>query len=290
MTRERSGDVFSRRSDTAAGVAYWRNPAADAPTDSPIVMLHGLGADHAGLVDLVAEFGDADTVAPDLPGYGMSAPLGEAHTVLNYAEAVEGLRKHLGVSSLVLVGHSLGANIALAYAGLHPARVRALALLHPVTAGVGPVSLVARGYYRAGSWLPPSLARVWLLSRPAVFIADATSLTTRDKALRREILARDYRAAAMASPRAISEVYRSLAKTPFHDLAACITAPTLLVTGASDRIAHPDSVGVLHGLIPRSSLTVVDGAGHLWPVEYPVAAADLIISTLPTSRPDNASR
>jgi len=284
-----------------SGLAYWRTPpsghrdfngndrmdGADGQAlKEPLVLLHGLGSDHEGLTDVVAALGDVDLVVPDLPGCGMSPPLTGTNSVLNYADAIEGVRVHLGARSIVLVGHSLGANVALAYAGRYPERVRSLALLHPVTESSGVGAFVARVYYRVGSWLPESLARIWLLSRPAVFLADVVSLSTRDRVRRRQILRRDYRAAAYVSPRVISEAYRSLWTTPFRDLALRITALTLLVTGTSDRLASVASLRALHDLIPRSSLRIIDGAGHLWPVEEPDAAADLIASIVANSAGD----
>jgi pimeloyl-ACP methyl ester carboxylesterase len=286
-------------------LAYWRtppsrhrdvngidriaDPAGLTPND-PLVLLHGLGSDHEGLTDVVAALGDADLVVPDLPGCGKSPPLTDVNSVLNYADAIEGVRVHLGAESIVLVGHSLGANVALAYAGRYPDRVRSLALLHPVTESSGVGTFVARAYYRVGSWLPESLARIWLLSRPAVFLADVVSLSTHDRARRRQILHRDYRAAAYVSPRVIGEAYRSLWTTPFRDLALRITAPTLLVTGTGDRLASVASLRALHDLIPRSSLRIIDRAGHLWPVEEPDAAADLIASIVARSADGGSHR
>lgn len=296
---------LSEQFTTASGLAYWRTPPsrhrdvngidriadpAGLTPDEPLVLLHGLASDHEGLTDVAAALGDADLVVPDLPGCGMSPPLTDVNSVLNYADAIEGVRVHLGAESIVLVGHSLGANVALAYAGRYPDRVRSLALLHPVTASSGVGTFVARAYYRVGSWLPESLARIWLLSRPAVFLADVVSLSTHDRVRRRQILHRDYRAAAYVSPRVIGEAYRSLWTTPFRDLALRITAPTLLVTGTGDRLASIVSLRALHDLIPRSSLRIIDRAGHLWPVEEPDAAADLIASIVARSADGGSHR
>jgi pimeloyl-ACP methyl ester carboxylesterase len=277
--RVASDEVLPFRSTTPTGVAYWRS-SESAPA-TPVVFLHGLGADHEGLAPVVAELSGVDAVAPDLPGYGLSAPLPAGNTVLNYADIVDEVRRDLGVPSMVVVGHSLGANIALAYAGLYPDRVAALALLHPVTAGIGPLAFLARAYYRAACWLPERLARAWLLSRPAVFLADAVTIHTRDRDRRRQILDMDYRAAALASPRAIGEAYQSLARTPFRDLAARIVAPTMLLTGGQDHLARPESVTALHDVIAGSTMRVIDGGGHLWPVEDPRAAAELLAGIMP---------
>ncbi len=79
-------------------------------------MLHGLGADHRGLLDLAAGVSGFRIVVPDLPGFGHSDPLPARHTLRHYARAIDGLRQRLGVSRMALLGHSFGADVALAYA------------------------------------------------------------------------------------------------------------------------------------------------------------------------------
>jgi len=265
----------------AAGISYWRYRTAGAgPDRGPVIVLHGLGADHRGLREFIQGIPAIDVVELDLPGFGQSAPLPGTHSIVGYARAVEELRGRLGLDSVNLVGHSLGADIALAFAGLYPDRARTLALLHPVIDGSGPTAWFARAYYRVGTWLPRPLAHAWLLSKPAIFAADTTVFTTKDRARRRRILDDDYRTAAVASVRAISETYLSLAQTPFHRLAAQIVAPTLLVTGSRDSLAGRQTVDALRVSIAGSREIVVDGAGHLWPVEEPRAAAELVTAHL----------
>lgn len=278
-------DAVTPRSETRTGVVggvrYWRYTTGGAgPRRDPVVVLHGLGGDHHGLSALLRAIPAIDVVELDLPGFGQSAPLSGPHTIVNYARVLDELRVRLGLGSVNLVGHSLGADIALAYAGLHPTRVRALTLLHPVIDGHGPAAWLARAYYRIGTWLPAELARVWLLSRPATYVADTMVLTTKDRTRRRNIINDDYRTSAAASPRAISEAYISLARTPFHELAKRVAAPTLLVTGSRDPLAGRHTLRALRASIAGSRDIVVDGAGHLWPIEEPDAAAEVVAGNL----------
>lgn len=278
-------DAVTRRHDTQTGVAggvhYWRyNTGGTGPRRDPVIVLHGLGGDHHGLRAFLQAIPAVDVVELDLPGFGQSAPMSGRHTIINYAAVVEELRVRLGLDSVNLVGHSLGADIALAYAGLYPTQVRALTLLHPVIDGRGPAAWLARAFYRIGTWLPDALARLWLLSRPATYVADTMVLTTRDRARRRHIIDDDYRTSAAASPRAISEAYISLAQTPFHDLARRVVAPTLLVTGSRDALAGQQTLRDLRASIARSQDIVVNGAGHLWPIEEPNATAEVVAGNL----------
>jgi len=263
------------RTATVGGVtiAYARSGPAGG---EPVLLLHGLGSDHRGIADLADRLPGADVITPDLPGFGASPPLPGPHTMTAYADALDDLRADLGLGRVTVVGHSLGADIALAYAARHAASVRALCLLNPVIAGTGPTAWLGRFYYRLGSLLPGRLAHVWLLSRPSIYLVDGVVIVSRDRELRRRIRHLDYESARTASPRAISEAYLSLRDTPFAELAPRITARTLVVTGSVDRIARPTAVARLRSLIPDSRLVLVAGAGHLWPAEDPDAAADLI--------------
>jgi pimeloyl-ACP methyl ester carboxylesterase len=101
---------------------------ADAP---PLVLLHGV-RDHARSWDrIAAALADRWRVlAPDLRGHGDSEHAtggfypSEAY-VFDLAELVETQK----LADLVIVGHSLGGNVGLRYAGLYPEKVRRIAAI-----------------------------------------------------------------------------------------------------------------------------------------------------------------
>jgi pimeloyl-ACP methyl ester carboxylesterase len=264
-------EIAEETSTTAFGtrMAYWRRPGITA---DPVVLLHGLGADHGSLLELASMLPGRTFIALDLPGFGSSEPLPVPHSVENYLTVLDGLQRRLGYTSFDLVGHSLGANIGLAYASRRPHGLRRLALLHPVIEARGVMAWLTKSYYEVCAVLPRSLARLLLTSKPVVYLGDIAMLTTRDRQWRRQYLRQDYRTARRANVRAMTESYRSLARAPYLDYAAEVSAETLLVTGALDELATPVSVTNLHRRIKGSSLVVVPEAGHLYPGEQ---AADL---------------
>jgi pimeloyl-ACP methyl ester carboxylesterase len=202
--------------------------------------------------------------------------------MVNYSEAIEALCDWLGATDIVVVGHSLGANIALTYGARYPERIGALALLMPVTSGRGPSTWLARAYFGIGAMLPEPLARLWFLSRAVVSLSDDFTLATNDPEIRRRIKSEDFRTAALASPRAIQEIYRSMTRTPFTALAARVRVPTLIVGATRDSLAPVRALRRLKDRLRASELVVANNAGHLWPVEEPAAAADLIAPLLPS--------
>jgi pimeloyl-ACP methyl ester carboxylesterase len=252
----------------------YRRTGGDHP--ECLVLLHGLGADHRGLMAMARGIRGFDIVALDLPGFGLSEAMPAPYTMEAYAAVVEQLRIHLGRERIHLTGHSLGANIALVYAARYGAALESLCLLNPVWRLPRLTTALARLYYGLGVRLPAPVDRLWLASRAAVYIGDMLTFTISDRATRRAILAQDYVNMRRADLRAIKQSYRSYLDTQWEQYAARITARTLIVTGSRDKVARPSSMRWLQERIAGSSTTVVPEAGHLLPSELPGPVGALV--------------
>lgn len=85
-----------------------------APT---LVLLHGISSAAQSWQAPVALLDGAHVLAWDAPGYGRSTPLTQAvPTAADYAQRLHELLQAAGIARCVLVGHSLGALMACAYA------------------------------------------------------------------------------------------------------------------------------------------------------------------------------
>jgi len=95
----------------------------------PLILLHGFSFDHHAWDRQVGRLAAVHRVIRyDLRGFGRSSiPTGE----YGHGEDLGELISHLGIVDPVLVGLSLGANVALAYALDHPGGVRGLVLASP---------------------------------------------------------------------------------------------------------------------------------------------------------------
>lgn len=100
------------------------------PARPSVVFLHGAGLDHSwfGLQSRYFGYHGRNVLALDLPGHGRSEgpPLA---SVAQAADWVPRLLDLLGLGKVALVGHSMGALIALECAARHSARVERLALI-----------------------------------------------------------------------------------------------------------------------------------------------------------------
>jgi pimeloyl-ACP methyl ester carboxylesterase len=107
-------------------VRLWGEPG---PDKVPLVMVHGwmdVGASYQFVVDALEH--DHYVIAPDWRGYGLTeSPPADNYWFPDYLADLDFLLDHYSPSTPVnLVGHSMGGNIAMLYAGSRPARIRRL--------------------------------------------------------------------------------------------------------------------------------------------------------------------
>jgi pimeloyl-ACP methyl ester carboxylesterase len=107
-------------------VREWPGPAKG----SAIVCIHGLTANHtcwAGMADTLAPA--YRLIAYDLRGRGESDKPEKGYSLEIHGEDLGRLLDHFKLKTAVVMGHSLGAHIALRFAAKHPARVSKLVLV-----------------------------------------------------------------------------------------------------------------------------------------------------------------
>ena len=107
-------------------VRRWGNPA---PGKTPLVLLHGW-MDVAASFQFVVDALDADhfIIAPDWRGFGLTASGGaDCFWYPDYLADLDALLNHYAPGQAVnLVGHSMGGNVAMIYAGVRPERIARL--------------------------------------------------------------------------------------------------------------------------------------------------------------------
>lgn len=98
----------------------------------PVVLLHGFGEDSSiwnGVSQSVSS--SYLLLIPDLPGSGNSALLHQPESNLeDFAEMIRELLYQEGIAQCVMIGHSMGGYITLAFAEKYPQMLRAFGLFH----------------------------------------------------------------------------------------------------------------------------------------------------------------
>lgn len=107
-------------------VAEWPGPAKGPA----VVCIHGLTANHTCWASVADVLSPAHRlIAYDLRGRGESDKPDKGYSLAIHADDLEGLLDHFGLKKAVLIGHSLGAHIAVRFAATRPERVAKLVLV-----------------------------------------------------------------------------------------------------------------------------------------------------------------
>ena len=108
--------------------------AGSANNDKPVMaVLHGIGSGSGSWIHIMSQFeGQYRIIAWDAPGYNLSAPLEEDKPdASSYAQKLNQFLNGLGVIPQIVIGHSLGAMIAGAYAAVFNPKLAVLILANP---------------------------------------------------------------------------------------------------------------------------------------------------------------
>lgn len=104
---------------------------SDTGKGTTIVLLHGFLENQKMWDNYIDVFSVKNRViAIDLLGHGETECLGYVHSMEDNADAVHAVLAELRIRKAILVGHSMGGYVALAFAELYPENVKGLVLLN----------------------------------------------------------------------------------------------------------------------------------------------------------------
>jgi pimeloyl-ACP methyl ester carboxylesterase len=248
---------------------------------APLLLLHGPPFDHRLWVSVIPYLaGHFRVVAPDMPGYGRSAPAKDDSPEA-LIRVIAGLMTALQMVPGFVAGTSFGGAVALGLAARHPERVRGLVAAGGLGIERWPATLQARlaraarglpGALALGARLAPRLQARWFLRRAL------NDRRAADAAIVEQV------AATLRSTngrRALIRALRRLDDWRFvtRQLGG-IRAPTLLVWGEHDALYGLPVAERLRHAVHGARLVTLAGAGHLLPIERPEDLAATIRSFL----------
>jgi len=238
----------------------------EAGSGAPLVVLHSAGGllrDNPFLDRLAQRY---HVVAPEWPGYGESTGDELLEDMLDFALHGWDLVDALGLRQPHLLGHSMGGMIAAEMACLAPREVGKLVLVAP--AGLW---LDAHPIPDIFALLPYQLAEL-LFHDPAAgqqLLTGGADLS--DLEALKEFYLVNQRRLTMAGKILFPIPNRRLSKRLYR-----LTADTLVVWGAADRLIVPAYAARWTALIPGARLEMLESAGHMLPYEQPEAFARVV--------------
>jgi len=261
----------------AGGIAY-REAVPSQPSDhAPIVCLHGWPQSSYMWRHLLPALASAGyrAVAPDLPGFGDSAP-DPPGTWERHVEAVERFRRGIGLDRFVLAVHDTGGGIGLRWACDHPDAVCGLVITNT-------------GFFPDYEWhdlasrmRTPSQgeALVDSLSRDGL----ATLLEMVSSGIDEQAVDEYWKAfSTPAGRRGMLELYRSFdldELEPYQGRLGELGVPALVLWGEQDDYLPRDYASRFASEIPGAGLVLLKGARHFLFEDEPERCAEEVIGFL----------
>jgi len=248
------------------GVATGVDVLGEGPA---ILFVHGFPLDRSMWKHLTATLTGWRRIAPDLRGMGTSDEAASGYSVREYADDLAELLDLLQVRDAVICGFSMGGYVAFEFWRRHADRVRALVLVNTQAGaddaeGRSGRDRMIKQVKREGpaalsdSLIPKLLAPSSIDTMPPVVEHVRT------------MIARSPAGGVIGALQAMKARPDSTATL------ADISVPTLVVAGKEDQLIPLGRAEALAERIPGAQLTVIPGAGHLAPLEQPVATGRVI--------------
>lgn len=199
--------------------------------DHVFVLLHGIGMGRSVYLDLVRQL-PGRVIAVDLPGFGEAPEPVRTLTMERHADLIAAYLRHASETSVIVIGHSMGSQIAAEVAARHPSLVSGVVLAGPT------VDKASRNIAAQASYLFRDLLR----ERPVVLWRGA-----------REYL--------RGGPHLLRKMRATIVHEP-EDAFARIEAPVLVLRGEHDRLAPVSWCQQILDAIPGAVLETVPDHGH----------------------------
>ena len=226
----------------------------DKTGGTPLIFVHGARSSHLIWALQLREFSkEYRTIALDLSGHGKSEDVqGDLSIEKNFAEEVAALIRHLALDQFILVGHSMGGGVVMAYT-LKPGVVKPKALV-----------LVDTSCDLDLSKLRTGLMKETIEDRVYFFKSRLFEQYTETYQLKK--LDDDMR---LANPMVMSKDLAACSKFDITDRCGEIKVPVFVLVGSNDDIITPAKASEFEKRLPRSDIAVVKDADHIPMVEQP---------------------
>jgi pimeloyl-ACP methyl ester carboxylesterase len=255
-------------------IRYWFHPGPEGAMGSPLLLIHGFGANlNQWRHNLPALSQVAPVYALDLLGFGDSEKAATLYGAELWGTLVADFIQTVIGQPVALVGHSLGALVALTTTHHHPSWVQRLALITlPLEANredlvAGWVAALA---LRVESWVanPLLMRSLFAVVRRPGFLRRALAgiYTVADRVDDDLVNLFALPTGDRGAARTLCYLVRSRTEASFSPsvkaMVAALAVPTLLLWGDRDRVVPVAVAQGLAHLSPQLTTTILPGVGH----------------------------
>lgn len=247
---------------------------------APLVLIAGLGYDrwmwHKMVPGLAQHF---RVITYDNRGVGGSDKPPGPYSAQLLAADLAGLLDALDVAKTAVMGHSMGGFVAQAFVLAHPQRVTKLILSATNFGGPRHVPVTQEALAVLMDTSSDPMTRL----KNGILISCAAGFEERHPEIVAEWLA--YRAANPIDPdgyQAQMGVGLGLMseEAAFEHKLKDVTVPTLIMSGAEDKVVPPANVDLLAEVVSHAQTVILEGAGHFFPFEVPERAVTAVAKFL----------
>jgi len=241
----------------------------------PVLFVHGFPFDRTVWRHQLAALSRFRRIAPDFRGVGGSGatPAADGYSLARYADDLVAVLDAVGVRDAVVCGLSMGGYVIFELLRRHPERIRALILADTKTEPDSTDAKRDRDELAALVERQGADAAVErLLPR---LLAPATQATQPEVTGQVREMARRWSVPAFVG------ALRTLRDRPdSSDTLRAVRVPALVLVGSEDAIAPPPTALAMAKLLPQAQCHIVPAAGHLAPLEQPLATSRLLADFL----------
>ena len=249
----------------------------DIGTGHPVLLIHGISNFNqawSAQSEALVERGFR-VLAPDLPGHGRSAPLGQKTTVETLAQSMASLLDEMNIVRTHVCGISLGGMIAMTFALRFPDRISRLVVADSAASFNTAHHKTLTAQWRA-QFLSNDGPRRRLESTWPMLVNERFRESEKGKDTYREWMVN----AGSASGSSYAYVCEGMDEYDIENELRDITAPTCVIVGSEDRMLTPAQNQAFAKKIPGAQFRVIEGAAHLPNVDSAAQFNELMLNSL----------
>ena len=235
---------------------------SDSGKGRVVVLLHGFLGSHRIWEHTISELSKSyRVIAIDLPGHGTTDCFGYVHTMELQAKCVKAVMDTLRLKKYVIIGHSMGGYVGLAFADLYPDNLKGLCLFH------------SSAYADSDDKKRDRIRSVRVVkANHKIYTTEVIKnlfATKNAKYLKTEI-AFAQKIASQVSKRSIIAALEGMKDRPNRDvILGMVHYPVMMVIGELDNVLPKDQLFEQSHLIKNKQLLYLEHDGHMGFLESP---------------------